>query len=91
MLRCEWGYEGLVITDALDMGGLTRYYSGDEIAVKAFLAGADILLMPANTSIAVNAIRQAYDDGLITEKRLDESTKRILRAKYKMIFKNHEY
>ena len=82
ILRKDWGYDGLVITDALDMEGLTRYYSGEEIALRAFAAGGDILLMPVNVSIAVNAIRNAYNQGSITEERLDESVRRILRAKY---------
>ncbi|MCL2027822.1 MAG: glycoside hydrolase family 3 protein [Bacteroidales bacterium] len=84
VLRNDWGYEGLVITDALDMGGVTRYYSGNEIVLKAFLAGVDILLMPANAGNAVQALRDAYHDGRITDERLDASVRRILRAKYRV-------
>ena len=83
VLRNEWKYDGLIITDALDMRGLTRYYSVEEIVVNAFLAGADILLMPADTQKAVYTMREAYYDGRITAERLDASVRRILLAKYR--------
>jgi beta-N-acetylhexosaminidase len=83
VLRNEWRYDGLIITDALDMRGLTQYYSDEEIAINSFLAGADILLMPADTQKAVFAVREAYNDGRITVERLDASVRRILRAKLK--------
>ena len=82
ILRNGWRYDGLIITDALDMGGLTRYYSGEEIVINSFLAGVDILLMPANIGNAVDAIRKAYDEGIISDERLNESVRRILRVKF---------
>jgi len=82
ILRGEMGFDGLIITDALDMRGLTNYFNHAEIAVNSFLAGADILLMPADPHRAVMAMREAYHDGRITEERLNESVRRILWAKY---------
>jgi len=81
ILRGEWGFEGLIVTDALDMRGLTNYYSYDEIVLNAFLGGADILLMPVNTEQAIAAMVAAYREGLFTEARLDESLRRIMGRK----------
>jgi len=86
ILREEWGFgNGLIITDALDMRGLTGYYSDDEIIINAFLAGADILLMPTVPEQAVTALINAYKDGTIEaetfHRRLDESLRRILAKK----------
>jgi len=78
ILREEMGFDGLIITDALDMGALTNYFSQDEIVLQAFLGGADILLMPNNPSVAVNTMVNAFHDGLFTEERLHQSLRRIL-------------
>lgn len=80
-LRNKYGYKGLIITDALDMGAISSHYTSEEAAVKAFLAGCDILLMPANFNKAYNAIIDAVNSGTITMERLDESVLRILRYK----------
>ena len=81
VLREEWGFKGLIVTDALDMRGLTNYYSGDDIVLNAFLGGADILLMPANPEQAITAMVEAYREGLFTQERLHESLRRIMRHK----------
>jgi len=83
ILRNELGFDGLIITDALNMKAITNHYSPDEAAVKAFLAGADILLMPENLDAAIYGLKKAYSDGLITAARLNESVERILRIKQK--------
>ncbi|ANX01222.1 glycoside hydrolase family 3 [Thermoclostridium stercorarium subsp. leptospartum DSM 9219] len=83
ILRNELGFEGLIITDALNMKAITSHYTADEAAVKAFLAGADILLMPEDPELAFSGIKKAYADGLITLDRLNESVERILKVKYK--------
>ena len=78
VLREEMGFDGLIITDALDMSALSRYYSQEEIVLNAFINGADILLMPDNPGVAINAMIRAFNDGYFTEERLHESLRRIL-------------
>jgi beta-N-acetylhexosaminidase len=81
VLRSEWGFEGLIVTDALDMRGLTNYYTHDEIVINAFVNGADVLLMPVNPEQAITAMIEAYREGRFSEERLNESLRRILEAK----------
>ncbi|MCL1863192.1 MAG: glycoside hydrolase family 3 protein [Defluviitaleaceae bacterium] len=75
------GFDGLIITDALEMRALTDHFTCGEIAIMAFLAGADILLMPHRAREAYDAMLAAFEDGLFCEERLDESVRRILYAK----------
>jgi len=81
MLRDEMGFSGIIITDALDMRALTDHFDQAQIALGAFLAGNDILLMPARPQEAFNALLEAYYSGLITTQRLHQSLYRILTAK----------
>ena len=81
VLRDEMGYEGVIITDALNMQAMTRYYTNAEIAVQAVRAGIDILLAPADVSGTVGAILAAIGDGSIDEERIDASVLRILTLK----------
>ncbi|HSP35766.1 MAG TPA: glycoside hydrolase family 3 N-terminal domain-containing protein, partial [Thermoanaerobaculia bacterium] len=81
LLRGELKFNGLVITDAMDMHGITNNYTEADATVRAFLAGADVILFPAHTDIAFNALKAAVQDGRITTARLDESVRRILQAK----------
>ena len=80
-LRGELGFEGVVITDALDMTAITEYYTPEEAAVMALEAGADMLLMPEDFEKAYNAVLAAVQDGTISEERIDESLDRIYRVK----------
>lgn len=80
-LRGELGYEGVVITDALEMGAIAQNYAPAESAVTAVLAGVDILLMPADYPAAYEVLVQAVRNGDIPEKRIDESVLRILSLK----------
>jgi beta-N-acetylhexosaminidase len=82
LLRKELGFEGLVVTDALDMSALTLYFRQDEAAVRAVEAGADMLIKPSDPDAAVGGLREAVQTGRITEKRIEESARRILAAKY---------
>jgi beta-N-acetylhexosaminidase len=84
LLRRELGFEGLIVTDALDMSGLTIYFTQDEAAVRAILAGADMLLKPegADATLPMRGLREAVRTGRITEQRIEESARRILAAKY---------
>ncbi|MBK8485364.1 MAG: serine hydrolase [Saprospiraceae bacterium] len=83
-LRNSLGYQGLIITDALEMKGITKTFSTGEIAIKAFQAGNDILLLSENVPEAVAALKQALVDQLISETELNEKVTRILIAKYKV-------
>ena len=81
LLRGEMGYNGIVITDGMDMGAITDNYSNGDAAVKAVQAGVDMLLCPPSIDDACEALSQAVADGEITEERIDESVMRILTAK----------
>jgi beta-N-acetylhexosaminidase len=84
LLRSELNFEGMIVTDAMDMSGLTLYFKQDEAAVRAILAGADMLLKPegADAAAPLRGLREAVRQGRITEKRIEESARRILAAKY---------
>jgi len=84
LLRKQLGFEGLVVTDAMDMGGITVRYAPGDAAVRAFTAGADALLMPPVPEAAYDALLAAAKSGEITEERLDASVRRILLAKAKL-------
>lgn len=81
LLRGELGFGGLVVTDALDMGGIVDHFDPAEAAVRAVLAGADQLLKSIDTDAAVAGVRRAVEMGRISLERLDESVRRILAAK----------
>lgn len=83
VLRNELGFQGVIITDALDMGAITEYYTTEEAVVKAIAAGADMLLMPDDFYAAYEAVLAAVQDGTISEERIDESLERIYRVKFK--------
>lgn len=80
-LRGELGFQGVIITDALDMTAITDYYTPEEAAVMAIQAGADMLLMPEDFEKAYEAVLAAVQEGKITEERIDESLERIYRVK----------
>src|SRR5271165_1185092 len=84
LLRNQLGFQGLVVTDALDMGGITVRYAPGEAAVRAFLAGADALLMPPVPDAAFQALLDAAKSGRISQERLDASVRRILQAKARL-------
>ncbi|MGC8898307.1 MAG: glycoside hydrolase family 3 N-terminal domain-containing protein [Bacteroidota bacterium] len=81
LLRDEMGFKGLIVTDAMSMGGVTKMYSTAEAAVKAVQAGVDMVLLSPEDDRAIDAIIAAVRLGMIPETRIDESVKRILAAK----------
>lgn len=83
MLRTEMGFDGIIITDAMDMKAITDYCDAKEAAVTCILSGADICLMPEDLPAAYKAVLKAVKDGVISEKRLNESVTRILELKIK--------
>ena len=84
LLRYRLGFKGLIITDALEMKGLSSFKSKGNLDMLAFKAGNDILLMSENVSKGVSSIINEYNTGSITEERLSYSVKKILKAKYKV-------
>ncbi len=81
ILRGEMGFDGMVITDALNMGAITAQYSSSEAAVAALNAGADMLLMPEDFQSAYKGVLSAVESGTVSEARIDESVRRILEVK----------
>ncbi len=84
LLRGELKYDGIVVTDSLGMGAITRGYPGGEAAVRAIKAGADVALTPPDPKAAVDALEVAVKGGQLTEERIDESVRRLLAAKYRL-------
>jgi len=83
LLKEEMGFKGIVVTDALDMAGLTRLYAKDigRAAVESFKAGNDVLIIPANLDASYRSMLQAVRSGEIDRQRLDQSVRKILEAK----------
>lgn len=81
VLRGDLGYEGLIVTDALNMGAITKNYTSAEAAVGALEAGADLLLMPQDFHQAAEGVLGAVLEGKISQERIDQSVRRIIRAK----------
>ncbi len=81
VLRQELGFRGLVITDAMEMGGITKHFGDVEAVVRAVEAGADIILKPLDVERALDGLEQAVRGGRIPEARIDASVRRILEAK----------
>ena len=84
LLRDEMKFHGLIVTDAMDMGGVTSLYAPGEAAVRSVEAGADVLLMPPVPDAAMAGLEAAVDSGRISIARIDESVRRILAAKARL-------
>ncbi|MEP6718722.1 MAG: glycoside hydrolase family 3 N-terminal domain-containing protein [bacterium] len=82
ILRRDLGFNGLIVTDAMSMSGLTLYFTQEEASVRALEAGADLLLKPADPDAAFRGVREAVRQGRLTEQRINESARRVLAAKY---------
>jgi beta-N-acetylhexosaminidase len=81
LLREELKYDGVIITDSLEMAGVRKLHSDAEIPVLAIKAGVDQLLMPPNLGLAIDSVVKAVRSGEISEQRIDESVLRILKMK----------
>ncbi|MBX7150436.1 hypothetical protein K1X84_02265 [bacterium] len=91
IIRDEWRYEGLLVSDALMMGAIKENYSEEEAAIRAIQAGIDQLLIPIDTTRAFEIIEKAVLDGRLSEDRIDQSVCRIWNAKTKMnLIKNRQ-
>jgi beta-N-acetylhexosaminidase len=83
ILRGKLGYEGVIITDAMNMGAISQNYTVEQSTTKAVKAGCDIILMPDNFREAYNSLIKAVKNGEISEERIDESVRRVLLLKKK--------
>lgn len=83
LLKGDMGFEGLIVTDALDMKGVTKYHKPGAIEVKALQAGNDILLLPADVPRAVKALKQAVASGTLSMDLIDARCRKVLAAKYR--------
>ena len=81
LLRGEMGYNGIVITDAMNMGAIAENYSSADASVLALQAGVDLLLEPVDLDLAYQGVLQAVRDERLSQERIDESLRRILHAK----------
>jgi beta-glucosidase-like glycosyl hydrolase/CubicO group peptidase (beta-lactamase class C family) len=83
LLKEKMDFDGLIVTDALDMKGVTKYFAPGEIEVRALLAGDDILLLSADVPAAVSGIRKAISDGRLTSTLIQEKCEKVLHYKYR--------
>lgn len=81
VLRNDLGYDGIIITDALSMGAITQKYDSAQASVMALDAGVDMLLMPQDFKQATQGILKAVKRGEISEERIDESLRRVIKVK----------
>ena len=81
ILRDELQYEGIIITDALNMKSITKFYDSGQAAIKAIQAGVDMILMPDNMEEAFSEVLEAVKSGSVSESRIEESVRRILAVK----------
>jgi beta-N-acetylhexosaminidase len=84
LLRKDLGFKGLVVTDALEMGGIAKGFSSGEACVRALEAGADALLMPTDAEAAIRAVVAAVQSGRLSRARIQDSVARLLAAKEKV-------
>ena len=84
VLKNSLGFRGIVVTDSLEMDGIKKHYGNGEVAVAAVKAGVDVLLLPPDAVEAIDAVERAVKSGEISEKRIDESVKKILDAKQRL-------
>lgn len=90
VLKEELGFKGLVITDALNMGAITKNYTQEETLRMAINAGVDLLLMPKEPLKMVSKIQEMVEAGEISEERIDDSVRKILTLKYKRLMKSND-
>jgi len=81
LLRVEMGFQGLIVTDAMDMGGIVSLYPQEEAAVMAVNSGVDMILIPPEPREVMTALTEAVKQGRISEKRINNAVRRILKAK----------
>jgi beta-N-acetylhexosaminidase len=91
LLRKEMGFKGLVVTDAMSMGGITNTFSAQEAALKAVQAGVDMVLLPPDPPGVIEALVKAVSSGSIPESRINESVSRILELKARLGLQKNKF
>ncbi len=81
LLKSQLNFNGLIVTDALNMSGITKYFSPEQVALECVDAGIDLILMPQGETRTIDAIENAVNSGKFSEERIDISVKKILEAK----------
>jgi beta-N-acetylhexosaminidase len=84
LLRVKMGFDGLIFTDAMEMKGVTKYFAPGEADVEALRAGNDIVLLPENFEAGIKAVKKALSENTLNKDRINESVKRVLRAKFRL-------
>ncbi len=82
LLKNDLGFKGLIISDAMDMKGVTKFYKDGEAEVMGLIAGNDILELAHDTKVAIKKVHQAIKDQRLSMEQIDESVKKVLTAKY---------
>src|SRR4030043_432243 len=91
LLRKKMGFKGLIVTDAMDMGGVTTAFSAREAALKAVQAGVDMVLLPPDLPGVIDALAQAVKEGIIPESRINDSAYRVLELKARLGLPDNRY
>jgi len=84
LLREKMGFKGLIVTDAMEMGGVTNSYTPTEAALKAIQAGCDMVLLPLETEKVLDFLKEQVRTGVLSKERIDASARRILEAKARL-------
>ncbi|MEC5147701.1 glycoside hydrolase family 3 N-terminal domain-containing protein [Chitinophaga sp. 212800010-3] len=84
LLKEELSYKGLIVTDALEMKGIAKFYSKGQESLQSLLAGNDLMILPSTAAGSVEAIKKAIKAGKIGQAEVDERVKKVLRAKYNL-------
>lgn len=84
LLREELGFDGLIFTDGMEMGGVANHYPAGEAEARALLAGNDIILLPRDLKVAMAAIERYLAEGKLSSAQVEASVKRVLAAKYQL-------
>lgn len=87
----ELKFKGLIVTDALNMAGVVKHFSTEEVALRCVNAGVDLILMPQGESVTISTIEQAVNNGSVSEERIDESVRKILNAKSWLKLNENKY
>ncbi len=84
LLKDQMGFKGLVFTDALEMKGVTKHFDAGQVSIMAFQAGNDMLVLPADISLAFSSLKEAFTKGMLDVEMLNEKVRKILEAKYSL-------
>lgn len=90
ILKQQWHYQGLILTDALEMQGVAQHYGPGEAAARALAAGNDVLLLPADLEAAIAAIGTWLEQGKLDQNQVNNSVMKVLRWKYRMGLSQHK-